>query len=85
MNILSSISPTGLTILAVAVSFIAIAALDSDELNVIGNLLIGIGGLMIIAASQEAYIADLEQAESREEILKLKVDLLNKEIASLSK
>ncbi len=85
MNILSCISPTGLTLLAVAVSFIAIAALDSDELNVIGNLLIGIGGLMIIAASQEAYIADLEQAESREEILKLKVDLLNKEIASLSK
>ncbi len=85
MNILSCISPTGLTLLAVAVSFIAIAALDSDELNVIGNLLIGIGGLMIIAASQEAYIAGLEQAESREEILKLKVDLLNKEIASLSK
>lgn len=56
MNILKSITPTGLTLFAVFISFVAIASLDSDELDVIGNLLIGIGGLLIVASSQGEYL-----------------------------
>ncbi|MDD2504612.1 MAG: hypothetical protein PHG58_12345 [Clostridia bacterium] len=60
MKVLRFISPAGLTLLAVAVGFAAIASLDYDELDVIGNWLIGIGGLMVIAASQGDYIENLK-------------------------
>ncbi len=56
MKILSSFTPKGLTLFAVLVSFFAIASLNSDELDVIGNLLIGIGGLLIVASSQGEYL-----------------------------
>lgn len=84
MNGLSSISPIGLTLLAVLIGFIAIASLDNNELNVIGNLLIGIGGLMIIAASQGEYLSSLEKGKSRKDMLEKKIDLLQNEINSLS-
>ena len=84
MNGLGSISPTGLTLLAVVISFIAIASLDSDELNVIGNLLIGIGGLLVISSSQSEFILGLEKERSREDMLNKQINLLHEEIKSLS-
>lgn len=56
MGIFDSITPKGLTLFAVLISFVAIAGLDSDELDVLGNLLIGIGGLLVVAASQGEYL-----------------------------
>ena len=61
MNVLRTITPAGLTLLAVLIGFISIASMDNDELNVLGNWLIGIGGLMIIAASQGSFISILEE------------------------
>ena len=83
MNGLSSISPTELTLLAVLIGFVAIASLDNDELNVIGNLLIGIGGLMVIAATQGAFISSLEEKKDHKDILQRQLDLLREEIESL--
>ena len=76
MNSLSLISPIELTLLAVLIGFIAIASLDSHELNVIGNWLIGVGGLMIIASSQQDYLESLKENKLREELLAQQVKLL---------
>ncbi|MEN6313014.1 MAG: hypothetical protein ABFD25_02070 [Clostridiaceae bacterium] len=84
MKCLQCISPVGLTLLAVAAGFSAIAALDYDELNVLGNWLIGVGGLMIIAASQGDYLEGLEAAKSREDILRKQIELLRNEVESIS-
>jgi len=67
MNGLNSVSPAGLTLLAVIVGFSAIASLNYDELNVFGNWLIGIGGLMVIAATQGDYIENIKGKRSQEE------------------
>lgn len=84
MKYLQCISPAGLTLLAVAAGFSAIAALDYDELNVLGNWLIGVGGLMIIAASQGDYLESLLAAKSREDMLKKQIELLRNEIEFIS-
>ena len=59
MKILTSVTPKGLTLIAVLLSFIAIATLDGDELDVIGNLLIGIGGLLVVCSSHEEYLSSM--------------------------
>lgn len=56
MDCLKSVSPVELTVLAIAIGLLSIAVLDKGELNVIGNWLIGLGGIMIIAASQGEYL-----------------------------
>lgn len=84
MNGLSSISPAGLTLLAVLIGFILIASLDNDESNVLGNWLIGIGGLLIIASSQGDYISSLDKEKSRHNMLKKQIDLLREEIGAIS-
>lgn len=85
MNVLRTISPAGLTLLAVLAGFAAIASLDYDELNVLGNWLIGVGGLMVIDATQGAYQESLNAAKSREDILKQQIELLqHNEVKSIS-
>lgn len=80
MNILENISPLDMTLFAVAVSLIAIGTLDNAQVNVIGNLLIGIGGLMVIAATQQDYLLDLDKAAGRDEMLRKQIDLLEKQM-----
>ncbi len=80
MSIFENISPLNLTLFAVAVALIAIGTLDNAQVTVIGNLLIGIGGLMIIAASQQDYLTGLDEAASRTETLKKQIELLQKQM-----
>lgn len=76
MNCLRSISPAGLTLLAVFISFLSISSIDYDELDVLGNWLIGIGGLMIVAASQGEYLS------SKKDLL-LQKNLLEQQLKTL--
>lgn len=62
MNWLETLSPLELTVLSIVISLIFILTLDNGELNVIGNTLIGIGGLMIIASSQGEFLTGLGAA-----------------------
>lgn len=70
MSGLKSISPIELFFLGIAISLLFVIELDFDELNVAGNFFIGIGGLMVIVASQGAYLKGIEDTKSREELLK---------------
>jgi hypothetical protein len=78
MKGLESISPIGLTLLSIVIALIIIANFDSDELNVIGNTLIGIGGIMIITATQSDFINGISDKCFEEELLKAKLANLQK-------
>lgn len=56
---LASISPIRLTLLSILIALILALSFDSDELDVIGNALIGIGGILIITSSQDDYLQGL--------------------------
>jgi hypothetical protein len=78
MNFFQSISPVGLFFIAVIVGLLLVAELDYDELNVLGNLFIGLGGLLVLVATQGSYLQDLEDASSREDLLKKELELLHR-------
>lgn len=59
MKGLESISPIGLTLLSIFIALIFVLSFDNDELNVLGNVFIGIGGIMIIAATQGSFLDGL--------------------------
>jgi len=82
MNLLKSITPSEFTILAIVVGLIAIALLDSDELDTIGNWLIGVGGLMVIAASQAEYLNSIDEKKSKSDNLITQIELLRKALES---
>lgn len=56
MKYCGTVSPLSLTLFSVLISLIFIISLDTDELNVLGNVLIGISGIMVIAAVQGEYL-----------------------------
>ncbi len=78
-NGLCSISPIGLVILSVVISLIIIEFLNKDQLNVVGNLFIGIGGILIIDASFADYLAGLATDQAQREMLQKQLDLLNRQ------
>jgi hypothetical protein len=73
MKGLESVSPIGLTLVSVIIAFVFIISFDSDELDVIGNALIGIGGILIIAATQEAYLESIKENEFQKGLLEMQL------------
>ncbi len=69
MKCLESISPIGLTLLSIIVALIFVFSFDSDELDVLGNAFIGIGGIMIITASQGGFLNGLSGNDFEEAML----------------
>ncbi|MGI6669254.1 MAG: hypothetical protein ACOX4M_07635 [Acetivibrionales bacterium] len=69
MSRLCPISPIGLTVISVAIGLIFAATMDSDELNIVGNVLIGIGGIMIIAATEKEFINGLKEKEEQKDFM----------------
>jgi hypothetical protein len=59
MDGLASISPIGVTLISIIIALILAVSFDSDELDVIGNAFIGIGGILIISSSQNNYLEGL--------------------------
>lgn len=53
---LDKISPNTLIIISIAVTFLISNGKDEGELNVIGNLLVAIGGLVLLIAAQEQFL-----------------------------
>lgn len=82
MKFLKSVSPLGLTFLSVLIGLIFVISLDNDELNVIGNVLIGIGGIMIIASAQGDYLESAAKIKQQKAELEKQLDSLNKLIAN---
>lgn len=69
MNKICPVSPIGLTIISIAISLILIATLESEELNLLGSILSGIGGIIVIAATQEEYLNGLKEKERQKDFM----------------
>lgn len=76
MKGLGSISTIELLFLSMAVSLIFVASLDIDELNVLGNVFVGIGGILLIASSQGEYLKGLSQDELQKDMLEKQLKYL---------
>jgi len=82
MKGLSSISPICLVLITVVIGIIFIDLFDTDEQNVVGNVLIGIGGIIIVSASQGAFLAGKQADEAQRELLERQLEILNNRQAS---
>ena len=56
MSALSSISPTDLSILVNVVAIALAEGRTPDDLNVIGNSIVGIGSLLLTIAAQQQFL-----------------------------
>jgi hypothetical protein len=65
--------------LSIIIGLFLISILDYDQMNVVGNFLIGLGGLLIIVASQGSYLAGLQNTQGREAALEKQLSLLQEE------
>lgn len=63
------VSPIELTIISIAISLILVATLDSEELNLLGAVLTGIGGIIVIAATQGDHLKDLKEKEEQKDFM----------------
>lgn len=69
MNMLCPVSPIGLTVISSVIGLLFSASLDSEELDVLGNVLIGIGGIMVITAVQGEYLKGLKEKEEQKDFM----------------
>jgi hypothetical protein len=65
--------------LAVAICLVLIEVLNKDELNVLGNLFIGMGGILIIDSSYADFLAGQAADQVQREMLQKQLDMLNRE------
>lgn len=62
MTFLDNLSPEDLLILTNAITLSLSKDKTADELNVLGNFVVGVGCLMLTVASQQQYIAAQQEA-----------------------
>ncbi|EHI98996.1 MULTISPECIES: hypothetical protein [unclassified Clostridium] len=61
MTFLDNLSPEDLLVLTNAIAVSLSKNKTADEINVIGNFIVGIGCLMLTIASQEQYLTILQE------------------------
>jgi len=59
---LDNLSPEDLLVLTNAITISLSKDKTADELNVLGNFIVGIGCLMLTVASQQQYLSSIQQA-----------------------
>ena len=78
MESMKSISPAGLAIVSALVGILLVLILDEDSLDVIGNVFVGIGGILLIAAAQNDYLDELEKAKLQNEIIEKQLEYFSR-------
>jgi hypothetical protein len=61
MTFLDNLSPEDLIILTNAITISLTKNKTADEINVLGNFIVGIGCLMLTVASQQQYLSTLQE------------------------
>jgi hypothetical protein len=75
---LNSINPTELSILANMVAIILSKDRTSDELNVLGNFIVALGGTLLLIAAQQQSIQSAEDKLKQIKDLKNQIKELEK-------
>ena len=60
---LDNLSPEDLLVLTNAITISLSKDKTADELNVLGNFIVGIGCLMLTVASQQQYLSSIQQQQ----------------------
>jgi hypothetical protein len=69
--LLGPIEPFKLIIISSIIAILISDCRNSDELNVLGNLIVAIGGLVLVVAAQKELInKNNEQEDAKEDIMK---------------
>ncbi|MGI6647611.1 MAG: hypothetical protein ACOX5W_00705 [Bacillota bacterium] len=86
---LTCLSPEKLAILSLIIALLISKGEDADDLNVIGNFIVAIGGIMLTIAAQEQNLqAKKEKRKADDDLtiyqqiqhLKKGVDMINKQL-----
>jgi len=78
MKNLKSISPAGLAIVSALAGIVLVLILDEDSLDAVGNVFVGIGGILLIAAAQNDYLDELEKAKLQNEIIEKQLEYFSR-------
>lgn len=63
LTFLDNLSPEDLLVLTNAITISLSKDKTADELNVLGNFIVGIGCLMLTVASQQQYLSSIQQQQ----------------------
>ncbi len=66
MSNLQSINPDELVLIAFLLGITPIKSHNPDELNVLGNFLVAIGGIILTAAAQQQYLISQKQNDKQD-------------------
>lgn len=75
MTFLDNLSPEDLLVLTNAIAVSLSKNKTADEINVIGNFIVGIGCLMLTIAYQEQYLTILQEQYKQKTMLIIKLHL----------
>lgn len=83
MNVLNSLPPEGLAILASVAAILISENLSPDETNVLGNFIVSVGSIMLTIAAQEQFLKSQDSIQAQNDLLNQQMDLLKKQVDSL--
>ena len=69
LTIIDDLSPEDLLILTNAIAIAFSKEKNADEIDVLGNFIVGIGCLMLTIAAQQQYILSLQNPSTDEDII----------------
>jgi hypothetical protein len=81
MDFINSISPTELSILANVVALALAEDKTTDEINVLGNFIVGVGGLLLTIAAQQQSLQAIQDKQQQLQDLKKQIKQLEKDLA----
>jgi hypothetical protein len=78
MNFINSITPNELSILANAIALGLAEDKNADELNVLGNFIVAVGGLLLTIAAQQQSLQAIQDKQQQIQDLKKQLKQLEK-------
>lgn len=85
MNCFDSISPDALAVLASLVAIAISNGLNSSEINVLGNFVTAVGGVLLTIAAQQDYLSTQKDTEQDEKYIVEQIELLKKQFDLIQK
>lgn len=73
MDFLNSVSPNELSILANVIAIGLAEGKTADEINVLGNFIVGVGGLLLTIAAQQQSLQAIQDKQQQMQNSKNKV------------
>lgn len=80
MNVLDSIDPTELSVLSNVFAISIAKDRSSDEINVLGNFIVAVGGILLTIAAQQQSLESMQNKKTQIKDLKKQIKQLEKSL-----